>query len=80
MDDVVRECVCDGLLDNRGGSDGVVKTIVPYQYTGTKKFVTNPAVLGEATHPVYVNWVGSNIRPRNTRLHYLAVVEEGNNI
>jgi hypothetical protein len=81
MDDVVGKCIHVGFLDNRGGCDRKeVRMNIPYQYTGTKQFVSYPTVPGEATHPGGASWVGNEVRPSDMRYDYLAEVMVGNDI
>ena len=80
MDDVVRECICDGFLNNCGYGDRKVGTNVPYWYTSTKMFIAYSAVPGEAAHPGCTNWMRNDIRPSDMRLDYLAVVKECDNV
>ena len=58
--DGIRECVFNGIFDDRVVCDAIPGPDQPYGNTGKEEVIAECGVVSEAPHPVFTNRIGHN--------------------
>ena len=73
MADGIRECVFNGIFDDRVVCDAIPGLDQPYGNTSKEEVIAECGVISEAPHPVFTNWIGHNGGEGKARLDDLNV-------